>query len=397
VTRDRPRLALVYDVVYPYSKGGGERRVYEMARILGSRGFDVDVYGMRCWDGPSTITTADGVRLHALCRARPLYTASGRRAILPTVVFGLSCLKLVGRRFDVIDCCAFPFFSLFACRLVATIRRKRLVSTWHEVWGIGYWQTYLGRLGGRLGAAVERAAVRLPHEIVAVSTTTATRIRGESGYRCPIHIVPNGYDADAISAARAAERAADVVFVGRLIREKNVDLLIRAMALVRSSGHPARCVIIGDGPERHQLEVLAQGLSVSDDVEFVGVLPDHGDVYSAMKASRALALPSSREGFAMVALEANACGVPVITIDHPCNAAVDLVDHGSNGWVVPPTPDSVADAIIHALEGPRLHDVARHVQGYTWSEIAVRCDVALLYAPAPRRRRVARPGRLVPC
>jgi glycosyltransferase involved in cell wall biosynthesis len=362
---DPPRVALVYDAVYPFQKGGGERRFHEIGRRL--RG--VTLYGMKGWPGPSPTTTVDGVRVHALCRERRLYTSDGRRSMVQALFFGLACLKLLWKRFDVIDCCGFPYFSLFACRLVATVRRKPLVSTWHEVWGPAYWRAYLGRLGA-VGWAVERLAVRMPDEIITVSEMTARRLRGELGYRGPIHLVPNGFDPVAVERAGRAGDEVEVVFTGRLIAEKRVDLLIDALALLAVEGTKARCRIVGDGPERAALEAQAEARDLGDQVTFAGMLARGDDVLATMKTARVLVLPSFREGFGMVVLEANACGIPVITVRHPGNAAAELIEEEVNGWVVEPTAGALAAAIQRAVTRPP--DAARisaHVGGYAWPAV----------------------------
>jgi glycosyltransferase involved in cell wall biosynthesis len=376
------RVALVYDAVYPFQKGGGERRFHELARQLAADGVQVTLYGMRWWPDRDPVRVVDGVRVYGLCRGRPLYTPSGRRSIPQALVFGLACLKLLWHSYDVIDCSGFPFFSLISCRLVATLRRKTLISTWHEVWGPAYWREYLGRLGP-VGALVERLAVRLPDRIVAVSPGTARRLRRELGYRKPIHLMPNGFDPAAMQRITAGDEPADVVFVGRLIAPKGVDLLIGAVARIAAGGREARCLIIGDGPERDRLEALAASLDVAHLVTFGGALPESADVFAAMKAARVLALPSVREGFGMVALEANACGIPVITVDHPANAAADLVEHGRTGWVVPPTVPALAEAIQQALgESARSPDaISAHVRRYAWPRLARDHALIELYTP----------------
>jgi glycosyltransferase involved in cell wall biosynthesis len=378
------RVALVYDAVYPYQKGGGERRFHEIARLLGDGEVEVCLYGMRWWPGRDSVRVVDGVRVHALCRGRPLYTRSGRRSITQALIFGLACLKLLWHRYDVIDCSGFPFFSLFSCRLVATLRGTPLISTWHEVWGPAYWREYLGRWGA-VGAVVERLAARLPDRIIAVSNSTGRRLRHELGSRRPVHLMPNGFDPAAIGRVAPAIGAVDVVFVGRLIAAKRVDLLIAAVARLATAGRPVRCVVVGDGPERARLDALARSLDVAHLVRFAGTLPEATDVYALMKTACVLALPSVREGFGMVALEANACGIPVITVDHPGNAAADLVVHGHTGWVVPPTARALADAIVEALNWSATAQtsaaISAHVRRYAWPRLARDHALTQLYTP----------------
>jgi glycosyltransferase involved in cell wall biosynthesis len=380
------RVALVYDAVYPFQKGGGERRFHELARQLAADGAQVTLYGMRWWPDRDPVQIVDGVRVFGLCRGRSLYTASGRRSIPQALVFGLACLKLLWHRYDVIDCSGFPFFSLISCRLVATLRRKTLISTWHEVWGPAYWREYLGRLGP-VGALVERLAVRLPDRIIAVSVSTARRLRRELGVRKPIHLMSNGFDPTVVEHIAPAIEPTDVVFVGRLIAPKGVDLLIGAVARVAAAGREVRCLIIGDGPERARLEALARSLNAAHLVTFAGALREAADVFAAMKAAQVLALPSVREGFGMVALEANACGIPVITVDHSANAAADLVEHGQTGWVVPPTVPALADAIEQALGGPARSPeaISAHVHSYAWPRLARDHALRELYAPGGPR------------
>jgi glycosyltransferase involved in cell wall biosynthesis len=367
-------VALVYDAVYPFQKGGGERRFHEIARRLDG----AELFGMKGWPGPAK-TQAHGVRLHGLCRPRDLYTSDGRRSITQALIFGLSCLKLMWKRFDVIDCCGFPYFSLFACRIVATVRRKPLLSTWHEVWGKAYWRSYLGPLGV-VGWAVERLAARMPDEIITVSATTERRLRQELGFRGRIHLVPNGFDPAAVDRTVASPDAADVVFTGRLIAEKGVDLLIDAVARLSGQGMAIRCRIVGDGPERDALRERA-ARTAPGVIAFTGSLPTAEDVLAVMKAARVLVLPSSREGFGMVVLEANACGIPVITIRHPGNAAAELIAEDVNGWVVEPSAEALAGAIRRAVGRPGdPARIAAHVRRYAWPAVIADHRVADVYA-----------------
>src|SRR5689334_9715093 len=134
---DRPTIAMVTDAIHPFHRGGKEFRYSELVRRL-QRDCDVHVYTMNWWKGGST-TEVDGVTYHALCRLIPLYS-NARRSTFQAIFFAIACVKLLWQRFDVIEADHMPYFQLFPLRLVAWIRQKRLVATWHEVWGPRYWR-----------------------------------------------------------------------------------------------------------------------------------------------------------------------------------------------------------------------------------------------------------------
>lgn len=342
----KPKIALVYDVVYPYIKGGGERRFYEFGTRLAASGYDVHWYGMKLWDGPRTIEH-HGMTLHGLCKARPLYTKSGRRSITQALIFGLSSFKLLFADFDIIDCCGFPYFSLFPAKLAALIKRKPLFATWHEVWGKEYWREYLG-LAGILGFWVEKLAVKLPDHIIAASQHTADLLQEQLGVQDSV-IVGNGVDVDSIAGLKPAKPGSDIIYVGRLMDFKNIHLIIESLAVLKKRGTALSCVIIGKGPAKVKLQRLAKKLGVANQVKWLGAL-ESNDVYAHMKAAKFLVLPSSREGFGMVAIEANASGTPVLTANYAGNAAKDLIQDGVNGYIFQPTIEGLAATLEKSLK-----------------------------------------------
>ena len=127
----RPVVAVVCDVIYPYSRGGRELRNQELLPRLAGQA-DVHVYTMRWWDGPP-VRHEFGVSYHAISQLHPLYR-HGRRSVRQAVWFALASLRLLGCRFDVLEADQIPCFQLFVLRLVATLKRKPFTVTWHEVW-----------------------------------------------------------------------------------------------------------------------------------------------------------------------------------------------------------------------------------------------------------------------
>src|SRR4051812_42239408 len=260
----RPTVALVTDAIFPYHRGGKEVRYHELAHRLADHA-DVHVYTMNWWRG-GRVRREREVTFHAISPLMPLYVGE-RRSVAQAIVFALACLRLAFRRFDVIEADHMPYMQLFPLRLVASLRRKRLVATWHEFWGPSYWREYLGA-AGRLGWWFERAAMRLPDEIIAASQETADRLRAHLGEHTPVTVAPNGVDLNAIARVEPAADSADVVLVGRLLKHKRVDLLLDAVALLRAGGLAVSCRIIGDGPELGALQRQVCDLGIDQAVDF---------------------------------------------------------------------------------------------------------------------------------
>ncbi len=336
------KIAFVSDVVYPYIKGGAEKRIYEFALRL-SKDNEVHVFGVKWWDGPSLLVK-DGITYHGVCRPRTLYSAEGRRSIVEALAFGLALLgPLLKEKFDVIDCNQHPYFSIFTCKLASLLRGGRFYVTWHEVWG-DYWYEYMG-WSGFFGKLIEMVTSRLAGRIIAVSEGTAAGLVRLGVKKERIVVLPNGISTAVIGSAFPGSETIDIVFAGRLIKDKHVDVLLRACADA-SQKMPLSVLIIGDGPERAPLEALAAGLALK--VRFAGTV-DEMALYSSLKSSRVFVLPSTREGFSITTLEALACGVPVITVDGEKNSARELVVDGVTGRVAGLGVKELSEAILDVL------------------------------------------------
>jgi glycosyltransferase involved in cell wall biosynthesis len=185
-------------------------------------------------------------------------------------------------------------------------------------------------------------------------------------------IIPNGIDFKEITEINPSVEKSDVIFAGRLIKEKNTDLLLRSLVLVKKSLPNIKCFIIGNGPEKHNLEILRDDLNLEDNVKFLGFLEDHS-LISHIKSSLVFTLPSTREGFGMVVLEANACGLPVVVINHPMNASKDLVKDNINGFIAEFSEDSLSDKILEGINGKfRMEDACINLaRAYDWDEIVM--------------------------
>jgi glycosyltransferase involved in cell wall biosynthesis len=368
------RIAFVSDAIMPYNKGGKEKRLYEISKRLVRKGREVHIYTMKWWDGPKH-KVEDGVHLHAIAKLRPLYS-NDRRSISEAVWFGLATFKLMFKRFDVIDVDHMPFFPLFSARIICWLRGKPLHATWHEVTDAAAWQDHAGRGIGRAGYLVEQVAMKLPDVIISNSPQTTHRLR-KTGVKKNIRTVPPGVSLDEIYAAKTSPKASDVLFAGRLLHHKNVDLLIRAIAIARVSKPDIACLIVGNGPEKPRLIQLVKELNLEQNVRLMNFVQNHRDLYSLMKASKMFVLPSIREGFSITVLEANAAGLPVVTTTHPDNAARHLIREGENGFLTEPKAEEIAEALLRVLEANGALTPTKDIERYDWSVVAKAVEKAL--------------------
>jgi glycosyltransferase involved in cell wall biosynthesis len=211
-----------------------------------------------------------------------------------------------------------------------------------------------------LGAVLRRAAAviclteSMRHEVI--------RSYGMSDDRAVV--IPNGVGEDWFIDAQRVAQPGEILFVGRLTSQKNLGVVIRAMAELSD----AHLTVIGDGEERTELESLTQSFGLAN-VTFLGRL-EPPEVRAAMLRASLLVLPSTHEGMPLVVLEAAAAGLPVVASDIP-----ELRDTGLVARLVPPH-DPVAWAVvlrhlvhnISALEEMSVETV-RRARDFRWDHL----------------------------
>jgi glycosyltransferase involved in cell wall biosynthesis len=345
------RICIVYDCLFPYTVGGGERWYRNVAERLAREGHEVTYLTLRQWDRGDSGELGEGARVIAVGPRMALYTPGGRRRILPPLLFGLGVffhLLRHGRRYDVLDTCSFPYFSLLAAALLRPLAGFELVVDWFEVWSRSYWDSYLGR-AGRIGALVQRLCARVPQRAYCFSELHATRLR-EQGLRGEVTVL-RGLHTGAGLAAQPRQVDPVVLFAGRLIPEKRVELAVAAIALAAEQIEGLRGVIIGDGPEREALDAAIREHGAGEFVQALGFTATER-VEQEMGSAMCMLLTSSREGYGLVVVEAAGQGTPSVVVAGEDNAATELIVEGVNGTVAGHAdPQEIAKAIVQVYEG----------------------------------------------
>lgn len=263
---------------------------------------------------------------------------------------------------DIIHAHTLGFDSEIGAWLKARLHVPLVVTTHGSDTSIPYEQ-------GQFSWLAEKAA---PADHVAAVSSALARKLADSGTKTPISVILNGFRVQALPAA-AERNPCSVIQVGNLIAQKHFDTTLRAFARLKET-QPAACLtIVGHGPEQKALEQLAQVLGISDAVRFTGQLSNEG-VLAEMSRAQFFCMPSVREGFGIVYLEAMASGC--ITIGTEGEGIADLIESGKNGFLVPAgSPEAIVQVVEWCLAHPQEADaIAQHgkqdAMALTWDSNA---------------------------
>jgi len=199
-----------------------------------------------------------------------------------------------------------------------------------------------------------------------------------------VKIIPNGIDASRfhVKVDRPSVRGRYgvgsneklVLYVGRLVPQKGVEHLIRAVPLIAQRHPNAKFVIAGDGWLRDHLERLARSTGYGWKIRFVGFVPD-SEMLALMSSADVLVIPSIYEPFGIVALEGMAAGVPVVA--SKVGGLAELIEHDKTGvHVYPGKPESIAWGVDHVLSNPEhaswmAREALEKVKNvHTWEAVA---------------------------
>jgi glycosyltransferase involved in cell wall biosynthesis len=345
------RICLVYDCLFPWTVGGAERWMRAVAEALAAAGHDVTYLTRRQWaDGEEP--DIPGVRVIAVAPAEDLYGADGNRTIGQALRFGRGVARHLATHrgaYDVVHVSAAPFFGLLAAGVVRRIGGYRLASDWFEVWSDAYWQEYLGPAKGRVAALVQRTCARLRQEAFCSSVLHARRLR-ELGLRGEPTVLRGMWTGP---TERRTPRPAEplAVFAGRMIPEKHAPAVVPAVMAARERVPGLRATIFGEGPQLDELRAAIARHGAEGIVDAPGFVAQEV-LEDTMARAACLVLPSTREGYGLVVVEAASMGVPSVLVEAPDNAATEHVVEGVNGFVAPDlSPAALGAGIVRAVEG----------------------------------------------
>ncbi len=321
------RVAILTELFYPHI-AGCERRYFEIGKRLVKRGHEVHVFTMRHEKKLPKDDRVEGVFVHRYAHSKNYITLNHFRSMEGVLKYSFSTIfRLISKKdFDIYYFNQWPIaHSIFVGPLLSPA-----IQEWCEVW--------LDKI-----VTLERIVSKVISYSVAVSDFTKRRLM--NFLHVPpekIMIIPNGVDYSKFSKSSHEKKWGRIVYLGRLVPHKHLDLLLEAFRQVKQNMPEAELHIIGSGPLLPSIREQAFKL---DDCFIHGFLPEE-QMLDILRSSWLFVLPSEREGSGIAALEAMAAGSPVITVDYPDNATKELITKRGTGMVAQPEKSSIASKIM---------------------------------------------------
>lgn len=366
------KVAILIGHYYPYI-GGAEIFAQRLAEYLVKGGNKVDVI-TGWWDKELARTEAiNGVKVH---RVRILRI----RHLTQITLFFPMFLRLLTldriESYDVFHSVGETMVAYTGAATKALRKKPHIITIQGTTLVTGLGNSPVGFILRKLSRlSLKRAS--LVHAISRELASLAERCGAEN-----VIVVPNGVDmAEFIPMEKEkAKKKLDippdksmVVCVARLVPVKGIDYLIRAIPLLSQTNNRISLLVIGDGPQRSDLEKLALELGIRDKVKFLGALP-HEQIPLYLNVADVFVQSSLHEGLGIALIEAMSCGIPVIGTK--VDGIMDIIEDNQNGFLVPPGDSkALAEAVkkILADEGVRSRFIAKGLETvkhkFQWDDV----------------------------
>lgn len=358
-------MALIPSSYHPHF-GGVEEHTRQVARHLRDQGVEVEVWtpdrGERLG-----MQNVDGIRVRYLPTPLPARTWPSLASMLLRAPGAAGAWLKAFRQFkpDILHVQCFGPNGTYALALAAAARRPLVISSHGE--------TFMDDHDIFRRSALQRRALTVACGRADVVTGCSTMVAQDLQERFgagEVKVVPNGVVVEPDTPRLPPSQAGPVVLAaGRLVHKKGFDLLIRAATALRPA---VRVQIVGDGPQRSELEEMCERLGVEDKIDFLG-RRNSAEVQRLMAQADAVVVPSRVEAFGIVVLEAWASGTPLIATTR--GGPADLVTDRVDGCLVDPEDTAqLAKTISRVLEdtesaGRMSAQGLQTVKKFTWDRV----------------------------
>ena len=298
------RIGFVSDVVYPWVKGGMETTHYfEMKELVKNN----EVYCLCMqFKGMKKEFFNDGIQYVTAGKAslKELYTEKGTRSVALARRFAFALPRaLKPYRLDLVYANSFPYMHLKAVKAYCKANGCRLALDVAEVWDLKRWRDYLGRVKGIAAYHYARNALKGADAYISISSSTTKDLESAGISKDKITVLSPVIDLKTMP--KPAKKQPVVMYAGRLIKEKRLDLWIDAVVKAHGLNPAINGLIVGSGPEETVIKKMTNRYPF---IKMRKPYSSKTQLYNALGKSMAMLNMSEREGLSVITIESAALG-----------------------------------------------------------------------------------------
>lgn len=381
------RILVVYDVAYPFTQGGGQKRMWEVASRLAKNGNHVDWLCFKTWNESDCNPSLHEIRYLGIPGYKGLYRKNGKRRFLEPIEFLYSIFmnRTSLKNYDIVWLGQWPLSHIIYFLFFSKIDRKKLFVDWWEIWG-HTWLRYSVAVGW-IGYLLEKALLWMICKLANLIVISEKSLEYIEHTKCisksSVSMISNGINYQVLNLIESKAKIFTLVYFGRLQKHKNVDLLILAVDYIRNhSPFNVNLRIIGNGPEKTHLENLIHMYSLGELVEIISDVESDLDFYELISEALIFVNPSTKEGGGSITtLEAFGLGLPVIGFD--CKDGVDpsLLRVERGGILVDKVSEiTLGNTVIKLLNDKNLvttlsENGKKYSKSFDWNEITIQYEL----------------------
>lgn len=339
---------LFHCVYYAPEVGGLESHVTDLTRGLAERGHEVRVVTSRSLPGLARDEVVDGIRVRRswLPSRSPVGWMAHAVSSIPATRHWAAWAQVIHAQ---------SFQSVFPVRIANGRWRRPVVTTLHT-------SHFLERARRRRWKPILRGLVRSSAHVLAASKEIA-EVAMDLAPDVRVEALTNGVETTRFRPVPPTLPPAPgnrvIVVPRRLVRKNGVEVLVRALPRIRDEMPGVSALFVGDGPERPRLEELAEELGVREAVRFLGSRP-HLDMPGFLCSGEVAIFPSLMEATSVAALEAMACGLPVVASQ--VGGLPEIVDEEVGTLVPPGSPEALARGVLRLLARDDLEEMGERAR-----------------------------------
>jgi len=349
--------------LFSATRGGGEVIFYDFAEGIAKRRHHIDIVSHKIINFKDE-NNLERVTMH---RIRPAIEYKGGLppSIKQNLMYIINAIikgSQIIRQNDIDIIHTNNWSSIIVGSILARVHHTPVISTIHDIfstnsenWKKWAAQNNLSYISSIIGPLFEKITVKMPVDIVhTISNASKEKILNlKATSSSNIIVIPNGINLEHYDNFDFKKDYQNyVLFIGRLVYYKNLDVLISSFKDVVKKIPNAKLIVVGNGPMRDKWEKMVLDLRLDQNIEFTGYIPHEKKIELLSKCS-SLLLPSVHEGFGLVLLEAFAMYKPVLVAN--MKPYDEIVDDGVDGFMIPAyEPDKWCEKIVFLLSNKTI-------------------------------------------